>query len=91
MKIKAHVTQEEAIKMGYTVTAWELNQAADKLADDAAEEVQLDNYVVKLVQTTAEKGQVSAAKTPSNTLDHTCTHKRTPAPENSPTTTRTAT
>ena len=44
--------------MGYTVTAWELNQAADKLADDAAETVQLDNYIVKLVQRAGEKAKL---------------------------------
>jgi len=44
--------------MGYTVTAWELNQAADKLADDAAETVQLDNYIVKLVRKADEKAKL---------------------------------
>jgi len=58
LKVKAHLEEEEAVQLGYTRQAWRLNDIADKLADEAANSHQLDNYIVKLVREMDKKAEL---------------------------------
>ena len=43
-KVKAHLSQEEAGRQGFTAAAWKANQAADQLADEAAAKQQFQKH-----------------------------------------------
>ena len=55
-KVKAHLTKAEAVRAGYTEAAWEANNAADELADQAANESEYGPGDVRIVQ---ELGELS--------------------------------
>ena len=54
-KIKAHLTQEEAMAAGYTAIAWELNGHADQLANEMADRAMVPLHIINKVKQQDQK------------------------------------
>ena len=50
LKIKSHLSAEEAAKRGFSETAWKANQVADRLAEDAARRAEFSPGDLNLIE-----------------------------------------